>query len=41
MVKKMRNETDVSVVMPVYKVEKYIEESVKSICEQNFLVNMN
>lgn len=36
MVKKMRNETDVSVVMPVYKVEKYIEESVKSICEQNF-----
>lgn len=36
MVKKMRNETDVSVVMPVYKVEKYIEESVKSICKQNF-----
>ena len=36
MMKKMRNETDVSVVMPVYKVEIYIEESVKSICEQNF-----
>lgn len=26
----------VSVIVPVYKVEKYIEESVRSICEQQY-----
>lgn len=40
MVKKMRNETDVSVVMPVYKVEKYIEESVKQFANKIFLVKL-
>lgn len=36
----MCKKIDVSVVMPVYKVEKYIEKSVESICRQHFSGNL-
>ena len=30
------NKKKVSIIIPVYNVEKYIEKSLKSICEQDY-----